>query len=303
MVGAELVHLATALAVDAAAKELADALRREGVEPVLLKGPTLAAWLYGDDAVRAYGDSDLLVHPAEVTTAERVLQDLGFRAGPGNAPPETPHARPWRRPSDERVIDLHWTISGSCRGPAETHAILQGHTQPIAVGGGELRALDPTAAALLVVLHASQHAEGKPLVDLRRVLERLSLSEWRAVASLADRLQADYGLSDGLRLDPAGARVAEALGLPPPALLNAAQDPRSALVIGIERLRRCRGWSARLRLIRSEVAPPPDFMRWRFAIARRSRRGLLAAYALRLAWLLWQTVPSLRAWRRTVRAT
>ena len=53
--------MAHTLAVDVVTAEVVDAFRRAGVRAVVLKGPTLAGWLYGGEAVRTYGDSDLLV--------------------------------------------------------------------------------------------------------------------------------------------------------------------------------------------------------------------------------------------------
>lgn len=293
-------HLAAVrtLAVDAAAVQVADAMRADGINPVLIKGATLAHWLY-DDALRLYGDVDLLVAPAEVAAAERLLSSLEFRTGPGHAPPATPHARPWRRPADGTIVDLHWTISGSCVGPATTVATLQQRTCWLALGGGQVRALDRIASALVVVLHASQHGGGKPLEDLDRLLAQASLADWRAVRVLAGELDAEYGLGNGLRLHPQGRRVAAQLGLPPPALLEAARTPHSALVLGLERLGWVEGKGARIRLLLREAFPAPDFMRWRFRLARRGRRGLVTAYLWRLGWLVWRVVPSLVAWRRT----
>jgi hypothetical protein len=296
-----LITAARTLAIDALASELSKALCGQGVEPILLKGGTLSDWLYDSGAVRTYGDVDLLVEPADIPTAERLLAGWGFLTGPGQAPAETPHARPWRRPADGAVVDLHWTISGSCVSPEKSFSILFENAEKISLGGGEVRALNRIACALLVVLHASQHGEGKPVMELRRALARLSEGEWREVRALADRLQAEYGLSDGLRLLPEGRRVAALLELPPPALFEASMDDRSALVLGIERLRRASGLRARTRLVIGELLPAADFMRWTFPLARRGRLGLAAAYVWRLSWLGRRLFPSLLAWRRTQR--
>lgn len=287
------------LAVDAAARELSEAFARAGIEAILLKGGSLQ-WLYEGEA-RPYGDIDVLVAPDRVAQAQGVLAARGFRTGPGLAPPQTPHARPWLRPGDGAVADLHWTVSGSCLGPRETWEVLRSHADWSALGGGEVLALDRTAGALLVVLHASQHGSGKPVADLDRLLERLEPDEWPAVLSLAERLNAEYGLADGLRLRPAGRDLAARLGLPPPALLHATGNAWTGLVLGIDRLRRARSGRERAGLLAREAFPDPDFMRWRFSLARRGRRGLGASYLWRLTSLAWRLIPSLLAWRRSVR--
>ncbi len=70
--------MAHTLAVDVVTAEVVGAFRRAGVRAVVLKGPTLAGWLYGGDAVRTYGDSDLLVPAAGRGAAEAELARLGF---------------------------------------------------------------------------------------------------------------------------------------------------------------------------------------------------------------------------------
>ena len=76
---ARLLAAARTLGVDALAAETIEALRAAGVRSILLKGPALAGWLYGDGALREYGDCDLLVDPADTDRAAVVLRELGFR--------------------------------------------------------------------------------------------------------------------------------------------------------------------------------------------------------------------------------
>src|SRR4051812_17372050 len=49
------------LRLDRVAVEAVDAMQREGIDVLLLKGPAFARWLYDDPAVRGYRDVDLLV--------------------------------------------------------------------------------------------------------------------------------------------------------------------------------------------------------------------------------------------------
>jgi len=57
-----------------------EALRRTGIEPVLLKGAALGLTLYEQPALRPMQDLDLLVRQEEVERATEVLKELGFRA-------------------------------------------------------------------------------------------------------------------------------------------------------------------------------------------------------------------------------
>src|SRR2546427_4885417 len=99
---ARLLAAARTLGVDALAAEAIEALRAAGIRSILLKGPALAGWLYGDGALREYDDCDLLVDPADTGVAAVVLRELGFqplvdRADPYGAAMAPPHAECWTR--------------------------------------------------------------------------------------------------------------------------------------------------------------------------------------------------------------
>src|SRR5436190_669168 len=51
-------------------------MRNDGIRNILLKGPSVARWLYRDDERRIYGDIDLLVSPGEFQRAEALLVGL-----------------------------------------------------------------------------------------------------------------------------------------------------------------------------------------------------------------------------------
>ena len=57
-----------------------DALTREGVTPILIKGTPLAYTVYNAPALRPREDTDLLISPADVDIARRVLSSLRYSA-------------------------------------------------------------------------------------------------------------------------------------------------------------------------------------------------------------------------------
>lgn len=77
-----LTAVAQTLAIDAVTCSVVQALRRVDIEPILLKGPSFAAWLYLDGGVRTYSDTDLLIDPAVAEAANEVLKSLGYKAWP-----------------------------------------------------------------------------------------------------------------------------------------------------------------------------------------------------------------------------
>ena len=300
-----LLATARSLAVDGVTAELARAFRAAGIPMILLKGPTIATWLYDDGASRFYLDSDVWVSPPLFVAAERTLAELGFQRRPPTVAPrkgERPHAEPWFRPADRAEVDLHRTLSGVGVAPERAWALLAPEAADEMVGGEPVAVLPLPVRALLVVLHAAQHGAGtaKPLEDLKRVLRRLTFEQWLEVADLARSLDAVAGLASGLRLLPAGAELADRLRLASSELIERATAERSSarVALGFERLAETRGVRRRARLIASEFVPSPDFMRWWSPVARRGPLGLAAAYLWRPFWLLWHAAPSLVTWRR-----
>src|SRR5204862_5144377 len=91
------------------------ALDAAAVGSIVLKGPTIARWLYTSEEPRGYRDCDLLVPSEAVETAETVLAGLGFeRRYDVSGLPDwwVEHAHEWWRESDAVWVDLHDGLSG-----------------------------------------------------------------------------------------------------------------------------------------------------------------------------------------------
>jgi hypothetical protein len=288
------VVVARTLAADAAGAEVLRALDAAGVIAMLLKGPTVADWLYPADA-RPYVDIDVLVAPTQAAAAADVLTRLGFAPYPRFV---SPHAHPWQRAADQAEIDLHITVWGSHRTPEALWRELQGWLTTATVGGLEVRVPTLPARALLIVLHAAQHRDNlvKPREDLRRALLAVPTEVWREAERLGDRLWALGEMADGLMLDPAGAALLQELPLVhAAATVNRGGPP---LGVGLARLRHTRGVRAKVAVAVRALAPPgrgdPGATQPHDDAAGRS-------YAGRAAWLLARMPDTLtgayRMWR------
>ena len=298
-----LRSVAQSLAVDVATGEVVAALREAGIRSVVLRGPALARQVYAAGELRPYVDVDLLVAPGEEEAANAVLSRLGFAlvASDAELAGHRPvHAHEWLR--DGVAVDLHRTLSGVGAAPAELWAAIAAESEVEVVGGIEVKVPSPAAVALQLGLHAAHHGprRGKSLRDLDLALERLPVDTWAAAATLAGRLDAVPALASGLRLTPAGAELAERLGLPSrrPAdvALRAVSPP--PLALGLEWLLRTRGFRAKASLVGRTLAPSPGALRsWR-PLARKRPLGIAAAYLSHPFWLARHAVPSLIALRR-----
>ena len=127
------------------------AFREAGIEVVVLKGAHLAELVYEEVALRPMADVDLLVRPAGLHDATRLLRSLGYEqatAGPAAAPRhqeairENMEVDPFRKPGG-LLLDLHYAIAV----PAQmADADLDGvwsRVQEARIGGAQALVLSP----------------------------------------------------------------------------------------------------------------------------------------------------------------
>ncbi len=296
--------VAANLRVDSTTADVLRAFEAAGIDSVLLKGPSVARWLYSNEEPRGYADSDLLVDPIRLAAAEDLLAGMEF--APIVDRREMPdwwqeHALEWVRESDGAVVDLHVSLSGVGVDPDELWHTLAQHRERIAVGGFPAQVLTVPGRAFMLALHAAHHGVGWGtfLADLERAVSTVDLATWEAAAGLAASVQATPAFAAGLRLTEPGRALAAQLDLPTEAsvrlTLTATTPPPIAL--GFDQLERASGFRERLVILRHKFFPPVTFMRRWSPLARRGRRGLLLAYLQRWLWLLRHAPAGFRAWR------
>jgi Uncharacterised nucleotidyltransferase len=252
---------ARALATDAVCAEVVAAWRAAGVDSVLLKGPTVAEWLYAGET-RGYEDADLLVAPKDVWLAAAVLGRLGFAPFPEHV---SSHAHPWVRQTDGAIVDLHVRLWwGPQRPPERVFSELQGWLEVEQFGGVSVNVLNLPARALAVALHAAHDPEAwKPREDLRRALALTPLEVWRDAEGLADRLRALSAMAEGLRLEAEGRGLVERLPLVRAVMLGDTAGAR--LAVGFVRFSLASGARAKLAVLLAALARPDTSLEDRWA--------------------------------------
>ena len=296
------------LRIDVFTVEVVRELERDGVRALLLKGPSIAVWLYDRGESRPYVDADLLVDPAQLEAAAAVLTRLGFERSADETVAESfaePHAVTWRRPRDRAAVDLHWRLPGVSADPRGAWQTLSSQAEPIRVANEELEALPESARALHLALHAIQNGRevDQSMSDLARGLERLDDGIWRSAARLAEDLDAVMAFSAGLRLTAEGAALADRLSLPSRLserwILWGQTPPPGAL--RLQELVSAPGVSGKARFLAATLIPPPSYIRGLYPEARNGTGALLLAY-LRRSLAGIRSVPSaIRALRRARR--
>jgi hypothetical protein len=286
------------LRIDHTIAEVLRALDDVGVDAVLLKGPSTRRWLYAENP-RMYQDCDLLVSPATLDAAERVLRGLGF------APTLEQRKMPewWREHAVEWVhpelagVDLHRTLKGVGVDDARLWDVLGAETDTMVVGGHPITILSAPARALVLALNSA--GDGFDNGDLARAVGSADRGTWERAAELARRLDATAWFATGLRLGAMGDALADELGLPRPSSIEAALRGRARPpALTIDRLARASGTRERVAIVARKLLPPPTFMRHWSPTARRGRAGLLWSYVERLIWVARTAPSAVRAWKR-----
>jgi len=136
--------------------EVLTALRGEGIGVIVLKGAHLAECVYGDKALRAMRDLDLLVRKADLARAEAKLLEMGYEPRPRPDFLACHHLHPLARPGGIPV-ELHWTLES----PTEPIAIdldgLWQRARPATIAGVDVLVLAPEDLLLHLCLHTSFH--------------------------------------------------------------------------------------------------------------------------------------------------
>jgi len=295
------------LSVDLVTAEVVAALEAAGVKSILLKGPSVARWLYDGPGLRAYADCDLLVAPREFPRAQGVLRDLGFAPEPDRVGlEELAIGQEWKRAG--AIVDLHRRLTAFDDDPDRVWTSLSNKSEPLPVGGRDVEVLREGARALHLVLHALHHAiEGtKARYDLSRAITRLPSSLWLEAARLAGELGLAEALGAGLRMVEGGETVARRAGLPDAesmaVVLRTEASSRFDLdyALALGRLAGL-GPTQRLRALGRRLVPSKAYMRSWAAFMGGGKMGLMRAYLCRPLWIAAHGLSTMALIRRSRR--
>lgn len=301
---AAFVAAGASLAMERTLVDVLALLREARAEPIAIKGPLQARWLYGMPR-RPPLDLDLLVAPTDVTAAGEALRSLGYTPyldrGDGAS---TDYAQTWHK-DGSATIDLHWSLAGA--DAERLWPTLSAASEETMISGDPVQIPTVAGRALVLALHAAQHGHDEPHVidDLSRALEIVDHTGWQDAAALARDAGAEEAFAAGLRLVPVGAELAERLRLTVSTTANveirAAGEPPTALAF--ERLSTTPRFADKGRILGRELVPPAAFMRDKYDVARRGRVGLALAYLYRPLWLAWWAPRGYLAWQRAKRSS
>ena len=265
-------------------------LRKAGVRALVIKGPTIADWLYPDEA-RVSADADILVPPAQYDLAVETLVRRGFvdYAEGYRDSERTAHALTFTR-TDPAVgghqVDLHYFFPGIDADPGIAFESLWNRRVSALTAGVDAWHPDLPSRLLIIVLHAARGAlTPKVLEDQRRAWNQEGIELFRRARALAEELDALPAFRVGLEsLDETRHLVGE-LGLDEvevPASWRLRNEGASGTAVHLEAALE-RPWRQRPAFVVSWLFPSPAVLRLRDASVGDGPWELSKAYASRLA--------------------
>jgi hypothetical protein len=282
--------------LDEACRVVAGHLRAHQQEFVMLKGATIAGWLYADPLQRTYTDLDLLIHQRDESHIVGLLGDLGFtplldRASLGFSSPEE---QPLRNKLGI-VIDLHTALQGVRVSADEAWRVLRAETVSWSWAGTAVPALAPPARAMHLALHLAQRGleDGKAAKDLELGLTQLEPRVWTDARDLAERLNAMEAFSAGLMLLPQGESLKAQLRLRPienvEAKMRASSASPSAILL--DRVLAIPGWRQRVQMVITQLFPTTAWLKLYYPRQADTVWGR-AALRLRRPWAVLFRLPA-----------
>jgi len=182
-----------------------DRFTLEGIGALVVKGPVLAVQAYGDPAMRAYGDLDLLVRQRDIRRATELLSAAGFSpAVPLSAidAGKIPGQYLFCKPDSKLIVELHNDLTLRYfprRLPIEEFFARQVRVR---LDAREAPALSVEDELVLICIHGAKHFWERLMwiADVAALVSRQTGIDWQRVADSAQAVEAERMLHAGLRL-------------------------------------------------------------------------------------------------------
>ena len=172
-------------------------LESVGIGALPLKGPVLAANLYGEVTQRQFGDLDILVHADDVIRARAALLDVGYKAGIALAANlerafvRTGYEWPFDSAHGTNLLELQWQVLPRFYSVDFDVPALFERADEITFNGCHARTLCAEDLLLVLCVHAAKHV-GSAFVAVRhRAANKIPAVDWDAIQAEGRRLGID----------------------------------------------------------------------------------------------------------------
>ena len=174
---------------------IVDRLRSCGIKAVPYKGAVLAESVYGDVALRSFGDMDFLIAPCDFLRAKGALAEIGYSPSKALTSAEE---RFWLRKGYEcsfdgeagkYLVELQWRLLPHTYAVKLRTEDLLDRSREALLGGSTVSILSPEDALLVLCLHAAKHLWMRLIwvCDIAETM-RTQTIDYEAVAARAQAL-------------------------------------------------------------------------------------------------------------------
>ena len=183
--------------------DIIDDLASVGIQPVLFKGTSLAYSLYPDPTLRQRYDTDIIIHPNSVYSADTILRSKSFQHRSGQGTTIANQSSYWLDAGTQ--IDLHWRVNNSnlLAGILSYDEMLE-HAVPLPKFSASARAADPIHALIIACFHRANHSSSHGwnrlawLYDIHLLAQSLSAEQWSDVVTTAGAKKMKSALNKAL---------------------------------------------------------------------------------------------------------
>ena len=174
--------------------KIARCFERRGIEFLAHKGPALAQVLYGNPAMRQFGDLDIIVRPRDFAPAKDALIELGYDARLQLSPQleqaflRSGYECSFGLNSERNLVELQWQIVPRFYSINFDIDALFSRSVQIDLDGVRLRTMGHEDLLLVLCVHAAKH-EWAQLGMLRDIATLAEFSlDWNWIVAEARRL-------------------------------------------------------------------------------------------------------------------
>ncbi|MGL5003699.1 MAG: nucleotidyltransferase domain-containing protein, partial [Casimicrobium sp.] len=189
---------------------IAEVLHELNIDFVAHKGPALTRALYGDPALRVYGDLDLLLRSEQVFHAADALAALGYRPLTEVAPNHRAAFLRAGRQYDLELshvdtgahLELHWRTDAQYFVERIDDAAWWKCLDTVAIGAYVVNQLAPMELMFALLIHGTKHQWERLawLVDILLLAKNLNREDWLALHAAARAKRCEIRILFGLRL-------------------------------------------------------------------------------------------------------
>lgn len=173
-------------------------LQAAQIRAVPFKGPTLAESIYGNIALRQFGDLDILIDRAQYDQAAAVLLGLGYTLRQDLAPPEDAEHKQvdatFEHSTARDVIELHWKLISPFWLQQKIPDNWWEYVTPYTLGTLETEVFQDEFLFVYLCFHGYKHGWERLswLVDIAAMITQRPQLDWQRIEALAQR----FGITD-----------------------------------------------------------------------------------------------------------